>query len=296
LQMAVDGKIYCASSLRNAVSVINNPSIRGSGCSYSSNSVSLGTGISYIGLPFRMAVTSPEINAENICINEPSVFSIKWSTDAISVNWDFGDSSTSDQSNPSHAYSEAGVYTVTATVVGQGRTWVVSKEITVLPMAPLVFSEMCEDDIHMLTVQAQDNLFNLSTATVAWTGPNGFTADTATIATPATGLYTVVITPTEGCPTTATYTVDSIGCFIPRGISPNNDGFNDNLELTEFKVTHLTIFNRYGVLVYEADNYTSQWHGQTSKDDELPSGTYYYLAELPSGKKKSGWIYVNRQS
>ena len=294
LQMAVDGKLYCTSPSNNTLSVINNPDSIGGNCGFAPNSVSLGSGISYIGLPFRMAVTPPEIFTEKICIAQHASFSIKWSTDAMSINWDFGDGNTSDEIIPAHVYNEPGTYIVTATVVGQGRTWVVTKEITIPPMMALIFSEICEDDVHMLRVGSQDSPFDLATSTVAWSGPDGFTTDTAMIATPSIGNYTVVVTPDVGCPATATYYVNSISCFIPKGISPNDDGYNDSLDLTEYKVVHLAIFNRYGVLVYDANNYTSQWRGQTSHNQELPTGTYYYLAELPSGKRKSGWIYINR--
>jgi hypothetical protein len=27
----------------------------------------------------------------------------------------------------------------------------------------------------------------------------------------------------------------------------------------------------------------------------MPDGTYYYVVELVSGEKKTGWIYINRE-
>ncbi len=81
-------------------------------------------------------------------------------------------------------------------------------------------------------------------------------------------------------------------CEIQKGISPNGDGMNDYLELIANKVE---IFNRYGKEVYTKSNYNNDWHGQFNGGGEMPDGTYYYVIELVSGDKKTGWIYINRE-
>lgn len=79
--------------------------------------------------------------------------------------------------------------------------------------------------------------------------------------------------------------------FIPKGISPNGDGDNDTFDLTGQCVEMITIFNRYGLSVFEADNYTDQWHGQ-SNGGMLPVGTYFYTLTLSAGERMTGWIYL----
>ena len=91
------------------------------------------------------------------------------------------------------------------------------------------------------------------------------------------------------------YEVADISCNIQRGISPNNDGDNDNFDLMALGVKKLVIFNRYGKEVYSKSNYTTEWHGQTASGDELPTGTYFYSIETNACENKTGWIYVNRQ-
>jgi gliding motility-associated-like protein len=81
-------------------------------------------------------------------------------------------------------------------------------------------------------------------------------------------------------------------CQIQKGISPNGDGLNDYLELVANKVE---IFNRYGKEVYTKLNYNNDWRGQFNGGGEMPDGTYYYVIELVSGDKKTGWIYINRE-
>ena len=88
-----------------------------------------------------------------------------------------------------------------------------------------------------------------------------------------------------------------IECFsIPEGISPNNDGLNDKLNLSTLNVIHLTIFNRYGTKVYEHhNNYKDEWHGTTNEGKKLPAGVYFYVIEIISENKPiSGWIYLSR--
>ncbi|MFC6095013.1 gliding motility-associated C-terminal domain-containing protein, partial [Flavobacterium qiangtangense] len=80
-----------------------------------------------------------------------------------------------------------------------------------------------------------------------------------------------------------------------KGISPNGDGKNDNFDLSGLQVRKISIFNRYGKIVYEFSNYTNQWYGQTDKGDALPDGTYFYAFEREGGESKTGWIYINRQ-
>ncbi|WP_300570337.1 gliding motility-associated C-terminal domain-containing protein [Flavobacterium sp.] len=82
---------------------------------------------------------------------------------------------------------------------------------------------------------------------------------------------------------------------IPKGISPNGDGFNDTFDLSDFcKIKNCKIFNRYGVAVFEKDEYTNQWNGLDNNDHELPDATYYYVLRFEKGDVRTGWVYINR--
>lgn len=93
-------------------------------------------------------------------------------------------------------------------------------------------------------------------------------------------------------------------CTISQGISPNSDGFNDILDLEFLNdrtgIVQLQIFNRLGTLVYEKTNYINEWEGQTTDNEELPTGTYFYVLDLAGddatfGPQATGWIYLNRE-
>jgi gliding motility-associated-like protein len=80
------------------------------------------------------------------------------------------------------------------------------------------------------------------------------------------------------------------GVFIPEGFSPNNDGANDLFVIrgADGRRIQVMIFNRWGVLVYESENYQNDWDGRAYKgltiDNQfLPESTYYYVIKIGPG-------------
>ncbi|MEZ7929651.1 MAG: gliding motility-associated C-terminal domain-containing protein, partial [Flavobacteriales bacterium] len=82
-------------------------------------------------------------------------------------------------------------------------------------------------------------------------------------------------------------------CVIPKGISPNDDGYNDDFDLSSYNVSSLKVFNRYGELVYSKKNYTNEWRGQSSNGKLLPVSTYFYVMRYDEDKIKTDWVYLN---
>lgn len=81
----------------------------------------------------------------------------------------------------------------------------------------------------------------------------------------------------KGCISSKKQEIQVNDCFIPKGISPNNDGLNDNLDLTHHQVLKIKIYNRYGKEVYtHLKGYLNQWHGQSNDGQKLPTGSYFY--------------------
>jgi gliding motility-associated-like protein len=100
---------------------------------------------------------------------------------------------------------------------------------------------------------------------------------------------------------------DVSNCVISQGISPDaTPGFNDYLDLEFLSdrvggITTLQIFNRYGTIVFNKNNYINEWKGQDKNGNDLPTGTYYYVIDFASaddvyGPQTSGWIYLNRNA
>ena len=83
---------------------------------------------------------------------------------------------------------------------------------------------------------------------------------------------------------------------VPNGFTPDGDGINDKfvvVGLDSYTSKALTIYNRYGNMVYETNNYQNDWDG-SSNGSELPDGTYFYILELNGSETKSGYVYINR--
>jgi large repetitive protein len=65
-------------------------------------------------------------------------------------------------------------------------------------------------------------------------------------------------------------------------ITPNNDGFNDALEIEGLdpnapnNQSEIAIYNQWGNTVYHATSYKNDWRG-TFNDNPLPVGTYYFI-------------------
>jgi len=69
------------------------------------------------------------------------------------------------------------------------------------------------------------------------------------------------------CNDESSFTITYNDCPIPKGISPNGDGLNDNFDLSMHGVTSIIVFNRYGTEVYSFNgNYTDQWIGHLQKN------------------------------
>ena len=92
-------------------------------------------------------------------------------------------------------------------------------------------------------------------------------------------------------------------CFSDRIIlTPDNDGANEEfiiLCVNEFPDNHLQIFNRWGQLVFEANNYDNTWNGVTQDGAPLPEGPYYYVLDYtdPEGnpRQQRGSLTILRE-
>ncbi|GAL83909.1 hypothetical protein Phep_2593 [Sporocytophaga myxococcoides] len=94
---------------------------------------------------------------------------------------------------------------------------------------------------------------------------------------------------------------------IYTSFSPNGDGINDTWfidGIEAFPDNKVSIFNRWGNLVYEASGYDNNikvWKGTANtgmligNDNALPDGTYFYNLDWGKGKKPStGYVVIKR--
>lgn len=92
---------------------------------------------------------------------------------------------------------------------------------------------------------------------------------------------------------------DKDGIQVFSAFSPNNDGANDNFyiqNIEKYPGNHLTVFDAGGHIHYDAIDYNNTWDAIASvgpyKGNKLPTGTYYYILELPNGSKRKGFVVI----
>jgi len=101
----------------------------------------------------------------------------------------------------------------------------------------------------------------------------------------------------QGCDTVYSYNMEikPVHLFIPNVFTPNGDGANDffkvallegednkntDILLNEYyQSTKLVVFNRWGKVVYESDDYDNKWDGS-----KLSDGVYYYVLKCQGAK------------
>jgi gliding motility-associated-like protein len=119
------------------------------------------------------------------------------------------------------------------------------------------------------------------------------------------GFYQANVVTSYGCLATGLGEVPT-EVFSYNLVSTNGDQKNDNFRIdciTQFPNNNVKIFNRAGVLVYEADGYNNNdvvftgvgERGLYTIGNDLPVGTYFYVIDKRDGSKpKTGYLELVR--
>jgi gliding motility-associated-like protein len=121
-----------------------------------------------------------------------------------------------------------------------------------------------------------------------WLNPNGVIISTDTNALGIiSGEYYVIVT--NVCSSDeASMNVLIEPCEVPNVITPNGDGVNDffyTRYADNYSDVNLTIFNRWGRVVYQTDAYDNTWGGEKTNGNEINGGVYYYIMTWDGGTK-----------
>jgi gliding motility-associated-like protein len=103
----------------------------------------------------------------------------------------------------------------------------------------------------------------------------------------------------KSCPETADETLLYVKPFgIPNAFSPNGDGINDAFIITSvgyYAPVSLTVFNRWGAIVYQNENYQNDWKGTNNRNEKLSEDTYYYIIKVPTLKNTTGFVIIKNK-
>ncbi len=105
---------------------------------------------------------------------------------------------------------------------------------------------------------------------------------------PGTSASAVAVTPAE--------VLSAEEVFVPEGFSPNGDRVNDRFVIRAGakQQVDLFVYNRWGTIVYQKEDYQNDWEGKNSQGRDLPDGTYFYQIQLENGQKITRYLTISR--
>jgi len=219
--------------------------------------------------------------------------------------WVFGDGDTVDIQNPLHAFMSPGTYTVKLTASNTNWNASASKTIVVrnLPEADFTYTGRIDKPFFMLIFYGNVVNADAWNYSYSWAFPGDSTTftnkDTAFYTFPLQGLHTVSFTVEAGknCSDTVTKTIEVKDSLeVPNVFSPNGDNINDIFEFRTNGITvyELTVYNRWGVVIYLITAKRPFWDGISSAGVKMAPGNYFYVlkAQDESGYEKHGIIVL----
>ena len=112
----------------------------------------------------------------------------------------------------------------------------------------------------------------------------------------------------SGCYSITSFALTTKNCppIVNNFVTPDNDGYNDTFHIEGLKdifLNHkISIYNRWGKLVWTGNNNSNEWDGIANNgllldDNQIPSGTYYYVIELNDidyPEPLTGYLYLTK--
>lgn len=92
------------------------------------------------------------------------------------------------------------------------------------------------------------------------------------------------------------YADDDVPCIsnLPNVFTPNNDKVNDVFTIPNCSaIIKTTIYNRWGIKVFETSTTNYYWDGRTKAGEECVDGIYYFIIETEE-KNIKGFVQLIR--
>jgi len=199
-----------------------------------------------------------------------------------------------------------GTNTITYTYTQSGCVFDTTTQITVYPqptISPITpyneFYEICDGDSVISTYSVVPDLPGYN----EWTFLNNTTQqDALTITWGAAGMFDIMVVHwSNGCvsaPQTTSITIAQCPSelfYVPNGFTPDGDEHNNTLRFVvgdafdRFDFT-VTIYNRWGEVVYESHDATAEWDG-TFNNRMCQQGTYTYHIQLKHKETSKRYVY-----
>ena len=204
------------------------------------------------------------------------------------IRWDFGDGGTSEDISPTHIFQSPGNFTVSVDItspIGCETDKTFPNLIAMLPAPEAGFSFAPDAPSN---INPTVSFTDLSQGAIGWfwdfdNGANS-TLRNPIYTFPDTGMYLVkqIVTHPSGCKDTLAQLIDiapEVRFYLPNAFTPNADALNDTYKgvgimqgAINFK---LTIWNRWGEMIFESDDPDEGWNGRKfNTGADAPPGVY----------------------
>lgn len=212
--------------------------------------------------------------------------------ESYQIVWYFGDGDTlHNVISPTHLYEEPGIYDIRVEITSPLGCYTYDDFFNYIHVdAPPVANFACDPDSALSNFNNTVQFTDLSTGAAHWNwqiGPKFSTPEQHPLYTfMDTGLVNIRLIATHeyGCKDTMAKTLDIrpvITWHMPNAFTPNGDGVNDDFfgkgflnGVTNFR---MTIWNRWGEMVFETTNPNDKWNGEKRNSSGMsPEGVYIY--------------------
>lgn len=226
---------------------------------------------------------NPVVNFASTDPNGCSVWCVDFS-EAVTINsggitnylWDFGDGTVSTDANPQHCYENntqlPQTYDISLIATSdQGCTSdsTAVAYVTVFPL-PIAAFDYGPTDLDEYNAHVEFVDQSIGAATWTWDFGDGNSSNTQnpehTYGGAGSYDVTLYITNVYGCTDQVTHPIEvkpESGIYVPNTITANGDGLNDIFYAKGFNIVEfeMLIFNRWGELVYQAEDMNRGWDG-----------------------------------
>jgi len=165
-------------------------------------------------------------------------------------------------------------------------------QVNIRPIASYVVTDPVPAEVSLPDAQITfDATASANSSFFEWEFGDGQTGTGATVTHTysTTGTYNPVLTVfnsnrscSDALQSTTVYVYEHDHFFVPNIFSPNGDGQYDLFKIKAFDAQSVAfkIYNRWGELIWQTDNSSFEWNGNTSNGEVCPEGVYVYVAKL----------------
>jgi gliding motility-associated-like protein len=254
--------------------------------------------------PVVAFIANDTLGCEPLCISLQDQSQIESGSNS-GWSWNFGDNSATQSGNQvNHCYHNDSVtapndYTITLTVSSDSGCVSTVTKTNYITVYPLPHAAFAADPMSTTIANPVISVMNLSIGASSWVWNWGGTGDTnITIQSPLphtypdTGSYTItLLTSTQyQCLDSTQQTITIAPDFmfyIPNSFSPNDDGINDTFigKGIFVKEYEMSIFDRWGNLIYKTDSIDKPWDGKANMGNQLAQeDVYVYVVKITNFK------------